>query len=227
VRRRPDPNKPGAGGRDAAIWFAIVRDHASRGEPGHFVTRDEGFWDGEKMKRALAEDIPEAAEPLTLHKNVESFLIRLGEQDEVEVDPEDVQAGALPFIKSGLERSPLLPRAVFDQDFHALEFQTEVTDGKIERVERAQRFVGDLGEILLIDAIWRLDFRLLYRERQPPDDTLWFVVDELDASGQVQVYLGEPGSETSGGQFIAAQLKPRQTAWLSGTALMTISTLDE
>ena len=54
--RRRDPNKPGVGGRDAAIWLAIVRDDAKRREPGHFITRDEGFWDGERMHPRLAED---------------------------------------------------------------------------------------------------------------------------------------------------------------------------
>jgi rRNA-processing protein FCF1 len=225
--RRPDANKPGVGGRDAAIWLAVVRDHADRGEPGFFVTRDKGFWDGEKMKPRLAEDVADGAEPLTLHKSVESFLIGLGEHDEVEVDPDDVRVRALPLIKSGLERSPLLPRAVFDRDFYELEVRTDVTDGTIEHVERARRFVGDLGEILLIDATWRLDFRLLYRDRPPAEDILWFVVDELDARGQVQVYLGQPHSETTGGQFIAAQLKPRQTARRSGTGLTIMSALDD
>jgi hypothetical protein len=58
---------------------------------------------------------------------------------------------ALPLIKSGLERSPLLPRAVFE-DFYEHDFRTDVTDGTIERVNRARRFVGDRSEILLIDA---------------------------------------------------------------------------
>jgi len=115
-----------------------------------------------RVKARLAEDLADGAEPLKLHKDGESFLIGLGEQDEVELDPEDVRARALPLIKSGLERSPLLPRAVFDRDFYELDFRTEVTDGTIEAVERARRFVGDRGEILLIDATWRLDFRLLY-----------------------------------------------------------------
>jgi hypothetical protein len=133
---------------------------------------------------------------------------------------------ALPLIKSGLERSPLLPRAVFDQDVYGLDFRTDVTDGTIEDVDRARRFVGDFGEIVLIDATQRLDFRLLYQQRPPADDTRWFVVDELDASGRVQVYLGQSGSAASDGQFIAAQLKPRQTVWRSGAALMVMRKVD-
>jgi hypothetical protein len=225
--RRPEPDKPGVGGRDAAIWLAIVRDHADRGEPGHFITRDGGFWDGEKMKPQLTEDIAAGAEPLTLYKDVASFLIGLGERDEVEVDPDDVQVRALPLIQAGLEHSPLLPRAVFDQDFHELEFRTDVIGGTIEHVTRARRFVGDLGEILLIDATWTLDFRLLYRERPPEDENVWFVVDELSARGQVQVYLGQPESETTGGQFIAAQLKPRQTVGRSGPGLTIMGRIED
>jgi hypothetical protein len=208
--------KRGVGGRDAAIWLAVVRDHKVRGEPGHFVTRDEGFWDGESMKQRLAEDIADGVAPLTLYRSVEGFLIGLGDHHEVDVDPDDVRVRALPLIKSGLELSPLLPRAVFEHDFSELEFRTDVTDGAIDHVERAWRFVGDLGEILLIDATWRLHFRLLYQERPPADDGLWFVVDELDAGGRVQVYLGEADSGTAGGQFIAARLKPRQAVWRSG-----------
>lgn len=110
---------------------------------------------------------------MTLHKTIERVLIGLGERHEVEVDSDEVRARALPLIKSGLERSPLLPRAVFNEDFDDLDFRTDITDGTIKRVDRARRFVGDLGEILLIDATWRLEFRLLYQERPASDETLW------------------------------------------------------
>src|SRR6266511_4996308 len=40
---RRERDKPGIGGRDAAIWLSIVRDHNTRDEEGHFVTSDKGF----------------------------------------------------------------------------------------------------------------------------------------------------------------------------------------
>ena len=163
-------------------------------------------------------------EPLSLHKSVEGFLIGLGQRDEIAVDPDDVRERALPLIKAGLERALLLPRAVFYRDFSNLEFQTHVTEGVVEHLDRALRFVGDLGEILLIDATWKLEFQLLYREHPPADDRLWFVVDKLSARGQVQVNLGESRSETPGGQFIAAQLKPRQTVSLSDDEVIIVGT---
>lgn len=163
---------------------------------------------------------------MTLHKTIERVLIGLGERHEVEVDSDEVRARALPLIKSGLERSPLLPRAVFNEGFDDLDFRTDITDGTIKRVDRARRFVGDLGEILLIDATWRLEFRLLYQERPASDETLWYVLDELDATGRVQVYLGQSESEATTGQFIAAQLKPRQTVWRTETGHMIGTTED-
>ena len=85
-----------------------------------------------------------------------------------------------------------------------MEFRTEITAGELLRVRRAQRFTGQFGEILLVDSEWRIEFDLLYRRPADDPDT-WFVVNELDARGRVQAYLA-PNS----GQFIGAQMKPRQ-----------------
>ena len=222
--RRTSPSKPGIGGRDAAIWLAIVRHHLSRDDNGFFITRDvRGFSAEGGLREELAADLAGCERPLTVFASVEDLLTELGEKDDVEVDVADIEPRVLELARRGLIAARSLPRAVFYKDHAGLEFQTGIEDGQVLRVIRAQRFDGQFGEILLVDCECRLRFRLRYRPlpSDPGDDT-WFGVEDLDAKGRIQVYLGS----TSDGQFIAAQLQPRQTMSLTEEGLVTWIELD-
>jgi len=221
--RRPDRKGPGIGGRDAAIWAAVARDHAVRGEPGHFVTGDKGFWDGSHMSPRLIRDLADAAESLTLHASIKDALVDLGVHHDFDMDTEQVRARALPLIVTGLEHSRLLPSRVFSDDFQSLEFRTEVTSGAVEHVDLARRFSGNLGDIILVDATWKLEFRVLYRPLGGGDGLNWYVMDDLDARGPVQVYLTQAESRTTEGQFIAAQLQPRQEVFVGDELIQILA----
>lgn len=217
---RTSPSKPGTGGRDAATWQAIVRDHLARDDNGFFITRDvRGFMVEGRLREELEADLAGCERPLTVFATVEDLLMGLGAKDDIEVDIAEVGPRVIELAREGLKEARALPRAVFDRDHAEFEFRTELEGGEVLRVIRAQRFDGQFGEILLLDCECRLNFRLVYR-RPPvdPDDRNWFVLEDLDARGRVQVYLGS----RQAGRFIAAQLKPRQSVWVTGDDLIMI-----
>jgi hypothetical protein len=208
-----EADKPGRGARDVAIWMSVVRDHIRRQEPGHFITRDGGFWARDKAHPGLERDTAGAGQPLKLHRSATDFIKQLGRRDEADIELKVVEA-ALPLIASGLEHLQALPRAVFEVDTNRpdeFEFRTSVTDGAVDAIERAWRFGGSSHEVLLVDARWRLEFTLSFRRNQASS---WYSVSDLSARGRVQVYLTDPASTLAAGQFIAAQLKPDQFIWL-------------
>ena len=229
---RTGPNKPGTGGRDAAIWHAIVRDHLAREDNGFFITRDvRGFMADGRLREELEADLAGCERPLSVFPTVEDFLRGLGTKDDVEVDLADIGPRVMALAREGLKEARALPRAVFDEHHAEFEFRTVIEDGEVLRIVRAQRFDGQFGGILLVDCECRLNFHLRYRhlpvhreDATHRDDGTWFVVQDLDARGRIQGYLDSEGS----GRFIAAQLKPRQSVWISGENVVMIgTTLDE
>jgi hypothetical protein len=217
--------QPGRGARDVAIWMSVVRDHLHRQEPGHFITTDNGFWAGDKPHPGLRKDLAGAAERMYMHRSPTNFVEQLGRRVETEVELKDVQT-ALPIVSAGLEHLQALPRAVFDldgSDPEEFDFRTRITDGAVQAIERAWRFVGSGHEVLLVDASWQLEFALLFRKRRTDQPVGWTAVDALSARGRVQMYLTDPGQEATAGQFIAAQLKPDQYLWLQGDQVISLS----
>ena len=65
--------KSGVGARDAAIWLAIARDHAGRGEEGHFISEDRDFIKGGALRPPVENDLA-TDHPLHLHSGVAEFL---------------------------------------------------------------------------------------------------------------------------------------------------------
>ena len=74
---RRERGKPGIGGRDAAIWLSIVRDHNERGEDGYFVTSDKGFGTSDgKLRPPMSTDV--AGGTFQFYRGVDQFLAELG-----------------------------------------------------------------------------------------------------------------------------------------------------
>jgi hypothetical protein len=215
---RTSPSKPGTGGRDAAIWHAIVRNHLTREENGFFITRDvRGFMAEGRLRDELQADLAGCDRPLTVLPTIEDFLMGLGTKADVEVDVAEVGPRVVELAREGLREARGLARAVFDRDHAEFEFRTWIGEGEVLRVVRAQRFDGQFGEVLLVDCECRLKFRIDYRHPPAdPNDRTWYGLDGLDARGRVQAYLGSDRA----GRFIAAQLKPLQSVWITGERLM-------
>jgi hypothetical protein len=221
--------KPGRGGRDSALWLAAVRDHLTRDEDGHFLTKDGGFWLGDHPHPVLKSDFHDARNPIQIHRGLEAFIAPLGEAIQAEPIVAEVSTRGLPLLIAGLEFSRTLPSAVWELDGAAmdeLDFVTRVTGGTLERIERASRYQGPGGQVLLVDATWQIEFSLRYRPREGAPDG-WFRVEDLHARGRAQIYLADPKSGSSSGELIAAQLKPKELLYRQGDQLMTMTAVED
>lgn len=165
AKERGSGRDKGGGARDAAIWLTILRDHRSRAEEGHFVTRDRtDFLRDGKLKRELRLDVAGTKHALHVYGTVDELLARLGEaSDSGEVKLAELTRNCLAPIRKALEYSLVVPAAVF-MDFGEHRYRTDVLAGEATSIRRTRRYVRGDDSVTIVDAHWRLTVDCEYQE---------------------------------------------------------------
>jgi hypothetical protein len=199
------PGKPGAGARDVALWLALVRDHAERGEEGHFITKNhKDFLAGTELKAALTREL-DGAPSLNVYRSVEEFIAQLGTPDTSEqmgVDELSERAGEA--VRAALADSRAVADAVFDERGD-LRVRNRVLSATPTRVFRTRRYVAGNTTVTLASADWDLLVECVY-QRVGDDPGSWYGGYEVHVRGPIHVYLPGVSDRDRQPQFIAAHL---------------------
>jgi hypothetical protein len=197
----------GTGGRDAAIWLTIVRDHAARGEEGHLITSNvKDFGGTDELKPALRDDISANAPTLHNYGSTDDFLALLGRpKRDAPVDLADVQRRLPRVLRVVLPSTSHVPRAIFGEDFdwHAFHYVTDLKAARVTRVVASRRYEQETEAITVVNAVCELVVKCLRFSR---DEEIGTVVgyDDARISGAIQFYL--PDDEELLVQVISARL---------------------
>lgn len=205
--RKRIPKKPGVGGRDAAIWLSILRDHQQRDETGYFVTKNTSdFLEKDGLKARLQEDVAALSHDLCVHSSIEVLREAVGTSaSEIEVDAKTVTRRGLDAVRRGLRESLAVPRAVFSP-LGGKRFRTIVRTAEATDVHHAQRFARASESLSMIDAEWSLLVDGYYQEPEDEGESLWGVIKDIKLTGRLQLYLPDETS-TREAQLIGAQLQ--------------------
>jgi hypothetical protein len=212
---RRAPKKPGIGARDVAVWLAILRDHVSRDEVGHLLSKDFGAFgkDGD-LKAELREDLSGAGtnHPIHLYPGIDEFLSLLGEPSDVEIDLADLERRAAPMLRKALEVSSEVPLAVYeDLVGHERRYRTLVKEARPVRVLSARRYEREDDAVTVVNAEWELRVDTLMQSRDTPNQAEWYVQEDVPLNGAVQLYLADERGEELPPQFISARFRSEES----------------
>jgi len=229
--RRPaqprDRKKPGRGGRDAAIWLSIARHHSGSGEEGHFLARDpKAFSDGDgSLHPDLAAELG-GGKTLRLYESIESFVEKLGSTAEPrELGLEALAEHASEPLKRAIEAGNEADHAMWDDLDSDFRFRTRV-DGLTPTAVSAQRRY-ELGEdaIVLVESEWELQIACGFREKNNDQASLWSMIEKLDASAQVQLFLEERDGHFHSAQILTVQMSSKTELSLENDGTVSMWTL--
>jgi PIN domain len=215
--RRTD--KSGVGARDAAIWLAIARDHAGRGEEGHFISEDRDFIKGDGLRRPKENDLA-TDHPLHLHSGVAEFLSVLGVAVGAKVDVADLRAAAQT-VRMILADAVEILRAVFDPLVAEHRYRTDVKQAQPVRVLAARRYERGDEALLVVDSEWELVADILHQPRDR-DDNRWYVHEDVEVGGTLQMYLPAGAHPEVMPQIISARLSSDYSVYIKPDQVLTI-----
>lgn len=193
----------GIGGRDAAVWLAVTRDHNGRSEPGHFISPDGHL----AIRDAMAEDI-KTPERLTIYSSIDEFLTVLGEARNVDASVIDLRT-AVGSVKVALGATLDVPRAVFESlDLDNVRYRAEVVAAQPVCVVAARAYEreGEQG-LVVVDSEWEIVANVLHRPRTLADDSTWWIVDDVRLKGTIQLYFPDVNHPDLLPQLISARLQ--------------------
>jgi hypothetical protein len=212
--------KKGVGARDAAIWLSIVRDHAERGEAGHFITEDADFI----LRPSMGDDVA-AEHPLQLHTSVADFLSVLGDAVDTEVAVADL-LGAAQSVRVVFADALEIPRAVFAQLNEEHRYRTEVKEAQPIQVLAARRYERDDEALLVVDSEWDIVADILHQPRDADDDR-WYLHEDIEVTGTLQMYLPAGAQSGSMPQIISARLKSDYSIYIYPDRVLTMRRIRE
>lgn len=197
--------KKGEGARDAAIWLSIVRDHAARGESGHFITEDTDF----TLRPPMADDIA-GDHPFQLHTSVAGFLSVLGDAVDAEVAVADLLA-AVPSVRAVFTDALEIPRAVFAPLREEHRYRTGVKEAQPIQVLAARSYERGDEALVVVDSEWDIVADIWHQPREAHDEGSWYVHEDIEISGTLQMYLPAGDHPESLPQIISARLSSPYT----------------
>jgi hypothetical protein len=216
--------RSGEGGRDAAIWLTVARHHAQSGEEGYFLARDKkAFSDGQgNLHPDLAVGL-ETDAAIKLHESVDDFVAKLGSTAEPrQLSLEELGAEAAAALTEAIEAGTEADYAIWGELDPGYRFHTRI-DGAIPTAITAQRRY-ELGEdaIVLIDSEWALRLACGYQEADTDQPSMWSMIEKLEATAVVQLFLEERDGEFHSAQILTAEVVSDTSLRLSedGTVLM-------
>lgn len=211
--------KTGDGGRDAAIWLAVVRDHIARDEEGHFISKDRHFFEDGHLKPPMDKDLG-AARTLRLYDGISEFLSVLGSSEEAHVEAAEL-ALAVRSVKVVLDVASHVPRAVLDPWDERQRFRTSVKEATPVSVLAARRYARGNEALIVVDSEWDIVADLYHQDRDTDEPTAWWHHEDVHLHGTIQMYLPSPASPDALPQIVDARLKSDVTAYIHGDTVIT------
>jgi PIN domain-containing protein len=213
--RRParprEKGKHGAGGRDAAVWLTLLRDHGQRGEQGHLLSGDKkAFSDGKgSLHPELAREISQAgAKQVVYYENVASLIEQIGVQGpQRSLDLGALQSLAFDSIRSALRHSPLPPRALWIGVDPKLRYSTEVAKAELLEVLSQHRYVRGDQAVLAVNSRWHLEVSSLWQPRDTDQPGTWAGISGNGLDGELQLLIEEDAGELRAAELIGAELR--------------------
>jgi hypothetical protein len=213
--RRParprEQGKHGAGGRDAAVWLTLLRDHCSRDEPGHLVSGDKKAFADEAgaLHPELADEVDHGdGHQLFYYKDAAALIERLGERGPtVELDPTAVQSLAFHPIRAALKLSPLPPRALWMELDPQLRYSTEVTAAQLTEILSQHRYVRGDQAVLAVNCRWRLTVASWWQPRDADQPGSWAGIGENHIDAELQLLVEEEAGNLRSAELIGAELR--------------------
>ncbi len=212
--RRParprEKGKHGAGGRDAAVWLTLLRDHRERGEPGHLLSGDKkAFSDGkDTLHPDLVREVElEGGEEITYYNDAAKLIEQVGEQGpHRDLDLPSLQSLAFNSIQSGLRHSPLPPRALWIEQDPELRYSTEISKAELLEVVSQHRYVRDDRAVLAVNSRWRLEVDSFWQRRDTEMPGTWSGVGGNMIDAELQLLIEEDLGELRATELIGAEL---------------------
>jgi hypothetical protein len=216
-------DKGGRGARDCAIWLAVVRDHLSRTEEGHFITSDvTDFLSEGDLKPELVQDIGDGALPLRVYAGIEEFLRLLGlATEDVAVSLNELAQRVPRVLEVVLPATGHIPRAVYGPR-DDLRFNSEVKEATPTRVIAARHYAGSQDELTVVDSEWSIVADCYIQRRDTEDTDSWIFLDDVNLHGTIQLYLPHSLDEAVLPQIISARLESDVSVFEKGDQIFTI-----
>ncbi|HJZ37698.1 MAG TPA: PIN domain-containing protein [Solirubrobacterales bacterium] len=209
--RPREKGKHGAGGRDAAVWLAILRDHRDRAEPGHLLSGDKKAFSGGKgeLHPALAQEVElEGGEEISYYDDIGKLIERLGEQGpERDLDVSELQSLSLEAVKSGLRHSPIPSRALWMEQDPKLRYITEIDDAELTEVLSQRRYVAADRSVLALNTRWKMSVTSFWQPRGADNPSSWAGAGSNEMEGELQLLVEEDSGELRAAELIGAELK--------------------
>lgn len=232
--RRParprQKGKHGAGARDAAVWLSLLRDHVDRDEPGHLLSGDQkAFADGHQRLHPdlVAEIQGRGGQSVDFYADVPEFVQKLGKEGasrEVDFEKLDQIAGLT--VAEGLKGSLEVPRAVWSELDADTRYQTKVTASHPVEILSQRRYVEGHDAVIALNVRWELTIDALWQDRSTDNPDTWSVIDAIDVTGEIQLFLEERAGELRSAQFLGAQISSNKSIFFGRDGrLMVISGL--
>jgi hypothetical protein len=198
----------GKGGRDAAIWLTVLRDHEGREEEGHFIScNTSDFGKTAELKLALASELDPGRPPLNYYGSLDDFLAFLGnpERGGVAVSLVEVEHRLPSVLRVVMPVTWHIPRAVFGSDFDWARFRyhTEIKDARPTEVLASRRYKQEREAITVVNASWEIVVDCF---QLSADDDVGPVLgyEDVLVTGSIQFYL--PDDEELVAQVVSSRL---------------------
>lgn len=209
-RRRDEKGKDigGAGGRDAAIWLAAVRDHRSRDEEGHFISKNKAdFGETNELKPGLAVDVEGVNKPLSNYASLDDFLALLGNpRRDFKISIDEVNERLSRTLHVVLPATTDVPRAVFgsEYDWDAFRYLTEIKEARATVLLASRRYEQDDAAITVLNVACELVVDCF---RLPANEEIgqYLGYENVRVTGSVQAYV--PDGDESLAQVVSARLE--------------------
>lgn len=220
--RRParprEKGKHGAGGRDAAVWLTVVRDHLARKEPGHPVSGDrKAFADAQaQLHPTLSAEVRKGGgRTIDYYSEVAQLVKTLGQT----APSRSIDVATLPqlagrAIALALGDSMEIPHAIWSDLHPNLRYRTEVTSAEALAALSQRRYLQGNDGVLALNTRWKLVVDALWQSRDTDSPQTWSVIDKIEVSGQVQLLIEERGGELGAAEMIGAQFSSPRTLYL-------------
>jgi hypothetical protein len=211
----------GKGGRDAAIWLTVVRDHRGRNEEGHFVSKNTSdFGKTSDLNAALKSDLADVGHSLNNYGSLDDFLAFLGNpRRDYAISLEELNERLPRTLRVVLPVTTHIPRAIFgsDYDWEGFRYVTEIKEARATKVLASRRYEQEDAAITVINALCELVVDCV---RLPADEAVgpYFGYESVRVAGSVQAYV--PDGDERLAQVISARFEadelPQPTHGIAG-----------
>ena len=220
-------DKPGKGGRDAAIWLTALHHHRAQDAPSYLLSGDQGgFGSNGQLHDELRRELADSA-PMELYSSTAAFVARLGnattETSAISLD-ELGSKGELA-LQAGIEASREAANAVWPELEPEFRYMTSVVESKPIKILDARRYEGDKEAVLLVNSEWTIIAACCYQRRDTEEPDEWLVIPGIDMDVTAQFFFKEQSGSFGSAQFLAAQVTSETSFSVHGDSISIFSRL--